>query len=159
MELNNNSIIENKIEISKLKNFDNNINKKNDCIFCFLPQKRILFENDLIIIFEDINPIAKIHLLCIPKTHIKNINSLTINDLNLLNEMKNNSLEYIMKHYNNISENNIILGFHIPPFTSVNHLHMHCLVPPFNNCFIKFCKVNCVMRYLNTVINNIQNNN
>ena len=157
MELNNNSIIENKIEISTLKKF-NAITKKKDCIFCYLPPKRILFENETILIIEDINPIAKIHLLCIPKSHIKNINSLTINDINLLNMMKNSAIDYIVKNYNNINENNIILGFHIPPFTSVNHLHMHCIVPPFNNCCVKFFKVTCVMRNVNTVINNLQEN-
>ena len=27
-------------------------------------------------------------------------------------------------------------GFHIPPFNSVNHLHLHCFGLPFKNRFI-----------------------
>jgi len=26
---------------------------------------------------------------------------------------------------------NVKIGFHIPPFSSVHHLHLHVLVPPF----------------------------
>lgn len=25
------------------------------------------------------------------------------------------------------------MGFHIPPFYSIGHLHMHCVIPPFNS--------------------------
>lgn len=44
-----------------------------DCIFCKIiageiPSKK-KYEDDEIIIFEDIEPKAKIHLLCVPKDH------------------------------------------------------------------------------------------
>ena len=45
----------------------------NDCIFCKIiageiPSKK-KYEDEEIIIFEDIAPKAKIHLLCVPKEH------------------------------------------------------------------------------------------
>ncbi|NPA51708.1 MAG: histidine triad nucleotide-binding protein [Aquificae bacterium] len=47
-----------------------------DCIFCKIVKKEIpadiVYEDDLIIAFEDINPQAKVHTLIIPKEHIPN---------------------------------------------------------------------------------------
>ena len=45
--------------------------------------------------------------------------------------MKTNALNYIKKANPEINENEIIFGFHSPPFSSINHLHMHCILPPF----------------------------
>ena len=46
-----------------------------DCIFCKIINKeipsKILYEDDDILAFEDINPLAKIHILLIPKKHIE----------------------------------------------------------------------------------------
>jgi len=46
-----------------------------NCLFCKIIKKEIpanvIFENDQILIFEDINPQAKKHLLAIPKKHYK----------------------------------------------------------------------------------------
>ena len=52
-----------------------------DCIFCKIakgeiPTKR-LFEDDYVIAFPDAHPIAPIHILIIPKKHIKSANELT----------------------------------------------------------------------------------
>lgn len=126
-----------------------------DCPFCDIPinnRNRILFEDDLIIIFEDINPISYIHLQCIPKKHIKNINSLNSSHISLIEHMKNQGKNYILKHYDGINENDIIQGFHIPPFTSVGHLHLHCIVPPYKNCCLKIFKINCIMRRVDVVL-------
>ena len=44
-----------------------------DCIFCKIVAGEIparkRYEDDEIVIFEDIEPKAKIHLLCVPKEH------------------------------------------------------------------------------------------
>jgi histidine triad (HIT) family protein len=53
------------------------------CIFCKIiegerPNKTIL-ENDNFLAFEDINPLAKIHVLIIPKVHIESFNEMTPN--------------------------------------------------------------------------------
>ena len=46
----------------------------NDCIFCKIIDKeipsKIVYEDDEIIAFNDINPVAPIHILVIPKKHI-----------------------------------------------------------------------------------------
>ena len=45
----------------------------NDCIFCKIIAGEIpsakVYEDDEIVIFKDISPVAKIHLLCVPKEH------------------------------------------------------------------------------------------
>ncbi len=47
-----------------------------DCIFCKIAQKEIpadiVYEDDLMMAFKDINPQAKVHVLLIPKLHIPN---------------------------------------------------------------------------------------
>ncbi len=48
-----------------------------DCVFCKiirgeLPSNKV-YEDDLVIAFNDINPIAPIHILVVPKTHIDSL--------------------------------------------------------------------------------------
>ena len=100
---------------------------------------------------------AKIHLLVIPKEHIDNINSLNENHLELLNQMKTNALNYIKKANPEINENEIIFGFHSPPFNSINHLHMHCILPPFKNYYYYFVNTYLMMIKLDTLIDDIKN--
>jgi len=51
-----------------------------DCIFCKIIKKEIpadiVFENDEVLAFKDIKPIAPVHVLVIPKKHIASINDL-----------------------------------------------------------------------------------
>ena len=50
---------------------------KNDCIFCKIVKKEIpasiVYEDEELLVFKDINPIDKVHLLIIPKEHIENL--------------------------------------------------------------------------------------
>jgi len=124
--------------------------KRMSCIFCDIVNKKttteILFENDEFVAFRDIKPASTFHFLIIPKKHIMNTNSLTVDDkpMRKINsypysyQMMLKFLIYIlvldMKKYiflelfekngqTDLSE--ISLGFHIPPFNSVKHLHLH----------------------------------
>lgn len=51
-----------------------------DCIFCKIIRgdfgTEFLYENDYLVVFRDINPKAKTHLLVVPKTHVKSLNEL-----------------------------------------------------------------------------------
>ncbi|NOZ24634.1 MAG: histidine triad nucleotide-binding protein [Nitrospirae bacterium] len=48
-----------------------------DCIFCKIAEKklpaRIVYEDDSVVAFEDINPQAPVHVLVIPRKHISTI--------------------------------------------------------------------------------------
>ena len=52
-----------------------------DCIFCKIATKQIpanlLYEDELVVAFADIHPMAPVHILVIPREHLESINSLT----------------------------------------------------------------------------------
>jgi histidine triad (HIT) family protein len=55
-----------------------------ECIFCKIANKEIpaefLYEDDLVVAFRDIHPIAPVHVLIIPKRHITSITGLEKGD-------------------------------------------------------------------------------
>lgn len=52
-----------------------------DCIFCKIIAKEIpadiVYEDDRLVAFNDINPQAPVHVLLVPKMHISTVNDLT----------------------------------------------------------------------------------
>lgn len=52
-----------------------------DCIFCRIVERKIpstvVYEDDKVLAFNDINPVAPVHVIIIPKVHIANVNGLT----------------------------------------------------------------------------------
>ena len=62
-----------------------------DCVFCKIVDGKIpsnkVFENDEILAFKDINPAAPIHILVIPKKHIKSINEIENKDEDLIGKI------------------------------------------------------------------------
>lgn len=59
-----------------------------DCIFCKIVNKEIpaqvVFEDEEILAFKDINPMAPIHILLIPKKHISDITQIEAEDAGLI---------------------------------------------------------------------------
>lgn len=59
-----------------------------DCIFCKIVNKEIpsqvLYEDEDILAFKDINPVAPVHVLVIPKKHIISINDLIDQDVRVI---------------------------------------------------------------------------
>ncbi|NLT96364.1 MAG: histidine triad nucleotide-binding protein [Clostridia bacterium] len=101
-----------------------------DCIFCKIANKEIpsqvVYEDDLIMAFNDIQPQAPVHVLVVPKKHIKDIASLSDTDYDLMGR--------IFKIINKIAkEKGIEDGFRIvnncgeKGGQSVGHLHFHIL--------------------------------
>lgn len=114
--------------------------KSANCIFCKIVEKtspsEIKFENDEILIFKDIKPAAKYHFLSIPKEHIVNVNSLTTSDhKRLLDTLMSEGKRILQEQGGDV--NDCLLGFHLPPFNTVGHLHLHVIAPVSNLSFLQ----------------------
>jgi diadenosine tetraphosphate (Ap4A) HIT family hydrolase len=87
-------------------------------------------ETPHVLAFEDIHPRADLHALVIPKRYIPTVFDLTPNDLNLLEEMRDTALRVLHVHQPEAYRTgDYRLVFHVPPYNSVNHLHLHVLAP------------------------------
>lgn len=55
------------------------------CIFCDIVQRKlsadVVYENDYVLVFKDVNPKAPVHLLAIPKKHISKVTDFTDDDM------------------------------------------------------------------------------
>ena len=55
-----------------------------DCLFCKIIKKeipsKVVYEDDTVLTFRDINPVAPVHILVIPKKHIGSLVELTNED-------------------------------------------------------------------------------
>lgn len=51
------------------------------CVFCEIINGNIpstkVYEDDKMLAFKDLNPVAPVHFLCVPKKHIENVNEIT----------------------------------------------------------------------------------
>ena len=62
-----------------------------DCLFCKIARKEIpaavVYEDDRVLAFNDINPQGPTHVLVIPKQHIASLNELTPEDDEIVGEV------------------------------------------------------------------------
>lgn len=62
-----------------------------DCIFCKIVSGEIpsarLYESEKVIAFKDINPMAPVHILIIPKMHIEGANALDEENVEVVKEI------------------------------------------------------------------------
>ncbi|GJN02219.1 hypothetical protein PR202_ga19549 [Eleusine coracana subsp. coracana] len=107
------------------------------CVFCDIARRTptsttsLLYADDKVVAFRDINPSAFRHYLIIPIEHISTVKSLqrTEDDYQLVSHMVKVGKDLLNRDAPNSEEHRF--GFHQPPFNSVDHLHLHCLALPF----------------------------
>lgn len=62
-----------------------------DCLFCKIVDKQIpseiVYEDDKVMAFKDINPVAPVHILLIPKKHISDLTAVEPEDAELLGHL------------------------------------------------------------------------
>ena len=102
-----------------------------DCIFCKIIEKtipsKIVFEDDDIIAFHDINPQARVHLIVIPKKHIETVNDLNEEDGFLLGKIFGTIKALAIE--NGVSEEGyrVVINCNKNAGQEVFHVHFHLL--------------------------------
>lgn len=65
--------------------------KQKDCLFCDIARGDMpsteIYSDDQCMAFKDINPVANIHVLIVPRDHINRLTCISINHENLLGHM------------------------------------------------------------------------
>ena len=102
-----------------------------DCLFCKIVSGEIscdkLYENDKLVAFRDIDPKAPIHILVIPKKHIRSINELEISDQNLAGEILLAAKEIASIENIESSGYRTIFNTNSDGGQTVYHIHMHVM--------------------------------
>lgn len=102
-----------------------------DCLFCRIVRKEIpasvIYEDDDVLAFNDINPQAPLHALVIPKRHIATLNDLSSQDDALAGQLVRTAASiareqgYADRGFRTVFNTNAGAG------QTVFHIHLHVL--------------------------------
>ncbi|MFH1187383.1 MAG: histidine triad nucleotide-binding protein [bacterium] len=102
-----------------------------NCIFCKIINKEIpaepIYEDNDLIVLNDINPKARIHILVIPKKHISSIAEIQEEDIALLGRCLLQAKLIAQKKEINKTGYKIIINTGEDGGQVVPHLHIHLL--------------------------------
>jgi diadenosine tetraphosphate (Ap4A) HIT family hydrolase len=114
---------------------------------------RTLKESTNLLAFEDRTPKANLHGLVIPKQFLESIFSLQLKDVQLVQEMRQMGLDLIQEqHPEAYASGDYKLCFHIPPFNSIDHLHLHVLAPASSMSFFhRYIKYQAPTRWCTSI--------
>ncbi len=102
--------------------------KEQGCIFCELPDERIVNQNDLVIAFHDLYPVTEFHTLIIPKRHEAEYFGLTDEEALACKKLIEAEKNTIMAKDATVTGFNIGMNCGIDAGQTVFHCHIH-LIP------------------------------
>lgn len=102
-----------------------------DCIFCRIakgeiPARKVL-ENDHVVAFHDLNPVAPVHVLVIPRRHVESLAEAAGTDAELLAQVMLACREAAKSCGISDRGYRVVLNTHADAGQSVAHLHAHVL--------------------------------
>jgi histidine triad (HIT) family protein len=102
-----------------------------ECVFCLICEKKIpsqiVYEDDEVIAFKDINPEAPVHILILPRKHIPSLMELSDDDLPLIQRIYNIAKKIAKDNGISQSGFRIVSNCGKDGGQSVNHIHFHLL--------------------------------
>jgi histidine triad (HIT) family protein len=102
-----------------------------DCIFCKMAsgeiQPDVVFEDEEILAFRDLNPQAPTHILIIPKRHIATTNDLEAGDASLIGRLVLAAKQIAAQEGLSERGYRTVLNCNAEAGQSVFHLHLHLL--------------------------------
>jgi histidine triad (HIT) family protein len=102
-----------------------------NCIFCQIAHGQtsteILYQTDTLVVFKDINPHAPVHLLFVPKRHIRSVNDLKGADQDILSELVMVAKEMAKEH--GVAQSGYKLLYNVEKGGGqvIFHLHLHLI--------------------------------
>ncbi len=102
-----------------------------DCIFCKIAdgeiQSTIVYSDDDLVAFEDVNPQAPVHILVIPRRHISTLNDLSVGDSDTTAKMIIAAAKIAKDRGISDSGYRLVFNCNRGAGQSVFHIHMHLL--------------------------------
>jgi len=104
---------------------------QNDCIFCKIAAKEfsteVIYEDDHVLAFPDINPMAPVHILVIPKHHFDSLLTVKSEEMPVVAQVM--AAIPAIAEKAGIAEDGfrIVINTGVDGGQTVNHLHWHLL--------------------------------
>jgi histidine triad (HIT) family protein len=102
-----------------------------DCLFCKIVAREIpgsiVYEDDHLLAFNDINPQAPTHVLLVPKRHIASLNDLTPGDDQIVGELARRAAAIAKERGIAAKGYRTVLNTNRDAGQTVFHIHMHLL--------------------------------
>lgn len=102
-----------------------------ECLFCKMIEREIepdvVFEDEHVLAFNDINPQAPTHVLIIPKKHIATLNDIEADDLTLVGRLQHTAAHLAKKFGFANDGYRIVMNCNEHGGQSVYHIHMHLM--------------------------------
>ena len=104
---------------------------KQDCLFCKVVDGRlpadIVYENDTLVAFRDIDPKAPTHILLIPRSHVATMNDLQGGDESLVGELLVTAARIAADEGLAEDGYRVVMNCNEAAGQSVFHIHLHLL--------------------------------
>ena len=107
------------------------LSMEKDCTFCKIIKGEksadFLYQDESLVVFKDLRPHAPVHLLIVPREHIRSVNDLKEKDKDTIFEMILKAKEMAREHA--IAESGYRLVFNVERGGGqvIFHLHLHLL--------------------------------
>jgi histidine triad (HIT) family protein len=102
-----------------------------DCLFCRIVRREIpasiVFEDERLIAFRDINPQAPMHVLIVPKQHIASLNELAPADDAIVGEMVRRASALARENGHADRGYRTVFNCNADAGQTVFHIHLHVL--------------------------------
>ncbi len=102
-----------------------------NCIFCNIIEGEIpsskVYENEYVYAFNDISPVAPVHVLIIPKQHIESINDLNEENAELISKIFLSAAEIAKQLGVENSGYRVVTNCGPDAGQTVEHVHFHLL--------------------------------
>ena len=102
-----------------------------DCLFCKIVKREIpskfLYEDDDLVVFKDINPAAPVHLLIVPKKHVRSMNDIQPADGDIIAKLFMVAKEMAREQQVNQSGYKLLFNVEKGGGQEIFHIHLHLI--------------------------------